>query len=206
MALAKQYGNWVAEIPTWPGHAVPDGPAAVKLFLPQLEVTKNVPILVDIGGAAGGGVVDSLKFSGLQLRVRAVAFGNASTYRDKTGLLLMSRLRAEMYWRLREALDPSGKNPMVLPNDPELLAEICSVRWDSDNFKVRVEDKDDIKKRLKRSPDKADAVALLMLALPTNGGWVAAEDKPRMPYGDDDEDDDGTINPYRPMRRFMGVR
>ena len=169
MALAKQYGNWVAEIPTWPG-AGPGWPAAVKLFLPCLETTKNVPILVDIGGAAGGGVVDSLKFSTLQLRVRAVAFGNASTYRDKTGLLQMSRLRAEMYWRLREALDPNGKNPLILPNDPELLAELCSVRWDSDNFKVRVEDKDEIKKRLKRSPDKADAVALLTLATPTHGG------------------------------------
>jgi hypothetical protein len=179
MCLAKRYGDWVGELATWPGRQVPDGPSAVILFLPLLETTRHLPILVDIGASAGGGVVDSLKLSGLRLNVRPVPFGGGSNYRDRTGLLRMTNLRAEMYWRLKEALDPAGGAPLKLPNDSDLLAELCSVRWESDNFKVKVEDKDDIKKRLQRSPDKADAVAMLMLAdQGVAGGWVAPDRSP----------------------------
>ena len=189
----------------WPGRTVPDGPTAVRLFLPRLEVTRNVQIFVDLGASAGGGVVDSLKFTNLSLRVRPVSFGTRSQYRDKTGLMQMLNLRAEMYWRLREALDPVNGGRLVLPNDPELLSELCSVRWESDNFKVRVEDKDDIKRRLKRSPDKADAVAMLMLGGgSSDGGWVPGDDR-WAPDTDDDEDDDRGANPYKPTRGFMGV-
>lgn len=68
--------------------------------------------------------------------------------------------RSEMLWQLRLALDPNGDAPIALPPDPELARELVALRWDlSPKGLVAVEPKVDLKARLGRSPDNADAVA-----------------------------------------------
>jgi hypothetical protein len=170
--LAKRYGTWVAPLVVWPGLQTPDGPALVVKVLPHLE-SLHMPVLVDVLGSAGGGAVDTLRTTLPSLAIVPVNFAAGSTWKDKTGRLEMRNLRAEAYYRLREALDPALGAPLRLPDDPELLSEICAVRWHVSGGRVAIEDKDDIKKRLGRSPDKADAVAMSLLASgPTTGRWL----------------------------------
>lgn len=68
--------------------------------------------------------------------------------------------RSEMFFHLRDELDPHGERPIALPPDPELTRQLCAIQWTLDSRgKMKVESKDDIKERIGRSPDKADAVA-----------------------------------------------
>jgi hypothetical protein len=47
------------------------------------------------------------------------------------------------------------------PLDEELAAQLCSIKWDIDSRgRVRVERKEDMRRRGLPSPDRADAVAM----------------------------------------------
>jgi len=69
-----------------------------------------------------------------------------------------------MYWALREALDPTNEDPIFLPPDPELLADLCAVRYKvvtlGKSAAIQMRDKDEIREVLGRSPDKGDSVAM----------------------------------------------
>jgi hypothetical protein len=93
----------------------------------------------------------------------------ATEYTDRSGRYGMKNVRAEMYWRLREALDPDHDSTLCLPPDPELLADLTAPTFDIVIGGIKVESKDDIKDRLKRSPDAGDAVCLAMLESPGQG-------------------------------------
>jgi hypothetical protein len=55
----------------------------------------------------------------------------------------------------------------VPPPDQELAQELIETKWKfMSNGKVQIEPKEDLKKRIKRSPDKADNLALTFY--PTN--------------------------------------
>lgn len=73
--------------------------------------------------------------------------------------------RAEWFWRLRELLDPAGEEPIALPPDDELTRQLVSMKWKlKSDGKIAIESKDEIKARIGRSPDKADAVAYAVAA------------------------------------------
>jgi hypothetical protein len=70
-------------------------------------------------------------------------------------------MRAYVYWAVRDWLNPAHKNNAALPPDAQLAEELSQTKWEfMSNGKVKIESKEDIKKRLKRSPDKGDALAL----------------------------------------------
>ena len=52
------------------------------------------------------------------------------------------------------------KSGGALPNVPELVAELTTPTYTFVGGKIMLEDKDQVKKRLGRSPDLADALAL----------------------------------------------
>ena len=70
--------------------------------------------------------------------------------------------RAQAWWAFREALDPSQRDgsPIMLPDDPGLRADLAAPHWELTARGVLIEDKDAIKKRIGRSPDKGDAVVM----------------------------------------------
>jgi len=85
----------------------------------------------------------------------------ANGLRDMTGEREFVNMRAYCYWALRDALDSKLGGVLALPPDDELDQELTSIQWAvQSNGKIKIEPKDDIKKRIARSPDKADAVAL----------------------------------------------
>ena len=100
----------------------------------------------------------------VRLRTLAVVGSESSAMTTKAGNLRMRNRRAEMYWRLREALDPTAPDPIALPPDPDLLADLAAVRYKVVTMgkvaAIQMRDKDEIREALGRSPDKGDAIAM----------------------------------------------
>lgn len=84
----------------------------------------------------------------------------ASTPRvDQIGEFRFRNDRAAAWWNLRELLDPSKGSNLCLPDDERMIAELVSVRYKLNvGGIIQIESKDDIRKRLGRSTDSADAV------------------------------------------------
>ena len=114
--------------------------------------------VVDVIGL-GAGVVDRLREQSFSV----VAF-NASeraTSRDKTGELEFLNRRSQGWWHLRELLDPAYGATIALPDDDELIGDLCAPKYFySSAGKGQIEAKDEIRKRLGRSPDAGDAVVM----------------------------------------------
>ena len=77
-------------------------------------------------------------------------------------------LRAEMWLKMADWIKAGGS----LPNIPELVNELCSTTYFFNNGKFQIESKDQIKKRLGRSPDLADALALTFAIPDMPGGMT----------------------------------
>lgn len=114
---------------------------------------KPAKIFLDSGGI-GAGVYDILIARGFRRLVRAVNFGSRAIADDR-----YYNRRAEMWDNAREWL--SSDLAVSLPPDESLLSELCSVNKSYDSKgRLLLESKDEVKKRLGRSPDLADAFVL----------------------------------------------
>lgn len=164
--IAKRYDNWFDEVVSYPGVVAKDGGTVAELTRQAIE-SKPAYINVDVNGI-GSSVFDHLKV--MYDCVRPFNGAEGSEYRDKSGKLKMRNKRAEMYWRMRDALDPQGVDDLALPPDTELLADLCSARYSVTSAGVLVEEKEKIKERIGRSPDVGEAV---MMALSTGGWWMS---------------------------------
>lgn len=155
-AIAKRYDNWF-EVVSWPGAIATDGPTVAALV--QQAVSGEAPPTINLdANGIGSSVYDSLVTLYSPGIVRAFNAAESSEYRDKSRRLKMRNKRAEMYWRMRDALDPESGENIALPPDPELLADLCSARYKNTAAGVLVEEKDKIKERIGRSPDVGEAV------------------------------------------------
>lgn len=158
-SAARRHSNWFDELVTAPGAATPGGPEAAALIVPLLRDGATVCIdSIGVGSAA----YDYCK--GLNMNVHPVVGSEGTKSRDAAGLLRFKNVRAEMYWRLREGLDPTKPDAMALPPDKELRAELIAIRYKVVQMGleagIQVRDKDEIREVLGRSPDKADAIAM----------------------------------------------
>lgn len=116
-------------------------------------------IAVDDTGV-GGGLTDNLDEhynTGTQRKgkVTAVNFGSKPDDDEH-----YENAKAEIYWRLREALDPGKGGDLALPDDEDLLGGLRQRYRFTSRGKLAIESKDQVKARLGRSPDRADALAL----------------------------------------------
>lgn len=112
---------------------------------------------VDVIGL-GGGVVDRLREQKVQ--VSPFNASERSTATDRSGELGFANQRSEMWWKLRELLDPTFGSTICLPPDDQLLGDLCTCKWSvTSTGKIQVESKDEVRKRLGHSTDVGDAVA-----------------------------------------------
>jgi hypothetical protein len=122
-----------------------------------------VPVVDSMG--VGGGVVDRLRETGVP--VLAYTGAAKTTGRTRDGEWGYGNARSQAYWRMRELLDPAYDSEIMLPPDDELLADLTAPTWDTTSGvppKIRVEPKEDLVKRLGRSPDKGDGVVMAYAA------------------------------------------
>lgn len=115
----------------------------------SLHAMYNFTIIrIDVIGV-GSGVVDRA----IELNLPAVGINSAERPIDDT----YYNQRAEMWYVMRDWLREGGK----IPKDDDLVADLIAPHYIfTSNGKLRVEDKAEIKKRLKRSPDRGDSAAL----------------------------------------------
>lgn len=103
------------------------------------------------GVGVGAGTVNEL----LRLRYNvAVLLGSASPLVHPEQSEQFGNLRAQMHWKARQDLQ-HGR--IGIPDDEELILDLTTPLWFIRNGKIWVEAKEDIKKRLGRSPNKGDA-------------------------------------------------
>lgn len=161
--FAPKSGAWFAPLQKYDGRSTPDGQSVVALLLQA--VTPGMAVNVDVIGV-GASVYDLARSSGMN--VTPVNFAEGSSETDASGLLRFINKRAELYWKFRESLDPTSDQAVELPPDPELLADLKSARWEITMRGVKVIDKEEIKRKLGRSPDSADAVVIAS----AQGAWL----------------------------------
>lgn len=137
------------------GKSTPDGESFARFLLPYR--VGNAPIFVDVVGV-GSAAYDYLRALGYP--VTPVNGATRSTMRDRSGQFGFANKRAELYWKLRELLDPAHGPTLALPPSPQLLSDLTAPRWKLTLHGILLESKDEIKKRLGRSPDFGDAVVM----------------------------------------------
>lgn len=114
----------------------------------EWDASKADAVFVDATGGYGVGVVDALRQVGRD-PIEVYFSGKAvdPRYFNK---------RSEMWFEMAKWVKAGG----ALPDDQELIEELCAATYTFQGDKFRLCDKDDIKEQIGRSPDKADALAL----------------------------------------------
>ena len=125
--LARRYGSWYAELISAKGQETADGSATAATVVRYRR--DNAPVIIDVGGGYGGGVMLRLTDNGIE--PTAFNGANESTEKTKDGQLAFANKRAETWWKFREALDPDQPDgsAIALPPDPELRADLCAPAW-----------------------------------------------------------------------------
>jgi hypothetical protein len=183
--IACRYKTWFDHLITRKGIDTKDGPLTAGLIVQHMR--DACEIVIDTGGGWGNSAFDHLKHQ--SVKVRGVTGASGSTSRTRDRQLGFVNKRAETWWKFREALDPSYGNGLALPPDPQLRADLTSPTWKLTPRGVQIESKDEIRKRLGRSPDRGDAVVLAWVtALETGTSALAPgqrqfQAKARMGYG-----------------------
>jgi hypothetical protein len=151
--IARRHGAWFDHNDVHPGKATPDGQTVAGLVFGKRK--DNAPVHVDVIGV-GASVYDQLKLNG----VHTIALNSSekSEKTDKSKSLSFRNKRAELWWMLREALDPESGDNLSLPPSDKLKADLCVPRWKMSAGGIQIESKEDIYKRIQRSTNDGDAV------------------------------------------------
>lgn len=175
-ALAKRKGNHQLEVTReWWGKDTMQTTGIVKS-----EWDKTAPdrrpaaINVDVIGI-GSGVVDRLKELGLP--VVGINVAESEAVNDGTERQF-NRLRDELWWKGREWLEAKD---CKFCDDDELIGELTTPTYSIlSNGLIKVEGKDELKKRGVKSPNRADAWLLTLADLGSPGGWNKPLKYPRL--------------------------
>lgn len=128
-------------------------------------------IVVDVVGI-GAGVYDRLREQGYN--VTALNAGERTDRSDESGTLSFLNVRSAMWWALRERLDPNRPDALALPPVDELTGDLTAPRWSvTSTGHIKIESKDDIRSRIGRSTDYADALGAAVWGVGGGiGVWV----------------------------------
>jgi len=158
-AVARIYGTYF-DLTAYAGIETPRG-EDVAMRVHELMEGEDAPVGVDAigyGASAAERIRDDYKKFTLYINA-----SKSTKSRDKSFTFGFRNVRAEMYWRFREALDPESGEEIALPPDRDLRVELCAPRYRIIAGNYIIEEKDEIKKRLNRSPDLADTIVMAWL-------------------------------------------
>jgi hypothetical protein len=172
-AAAPRIGVWFDFPEVVPGKTTPEGKDTllfVAKVIGRYRVVQDVPVGMDTVGV-GRSPRDLAKEMGLRVVAMESGGRDSPDATDRSGRLHFANNRAYWWWKFREALDPELGEDLELPPDQELLVELTAVHYDLGTRGIVVEDKDDIKKKIGRSPNKADAVVYAYNVRPVVVGY-----------------------------------
>lgn len=161
VTMARHAGYWFAPPIASRGREVPDGHASAALVLAAWR--DRAVIHVDAFGV-GAQTFGALAATGVQ--VLGIDFGMKTAELDATGVLRFSNLRSLYWWRMRELLDPASNTGIALPPHPKLIADLCAPKWKVRDGRVCVESREELVKKLGRSPDYGTAAVLAAIDTP----------------------------------------
>jgi hypothetical protein len=156
--LTLRYDNYFDTQLAFPGSSTPDGEKVAGLILKTIAENNGsagTRVNIDVIGVGSSPYDFTYKQHASTYAMNGAA---KSIARDKSQELAFVNQRAELYWKLREALDPSSGQDIALPDDRELAADLCSARWELTVRGIKIEAKEDIQERIGRSPDKGDSL------------------------------------------------
>lgn len=155
-AIAKLYGTYF-ELYGFEGVDTPDGIVGKHQILSLLG-EESAPVAIDVVGY-GSSVYDQVKVvDGID--ARPINNAEADDSLDKSGKYGFANVRAASYWLLREALDPTSGQDIALPDTRQVRMDLTAPRYSIVGGKIKIEPKEEIKKRLSRSPDDGDAIVM----------------------------------------------
>ena len=159
VVAAPRYGFWYDQVKVAKGKEAPDGPTQAAFA--ERYRRDGAPIVVDVGGGFGGDVCSVFKsnktpyarFNGTEEGIGKANDGSGRGFENR---------RAQAWWRFREALNPDqpGGSDVCLPPDAELASELSAPMLVPEKRDIQIESKKQIRVRLQRSIDKADAVVM----------------------------------------------
>jgi hypothetical protein len=164
MVIYPRHGDWFDRPTRIPGREIPQeraGPLAAAHVISHRR--DRAVVHADVIGW-GLSCVNFLTANDVQ--TVPVNFANGSTARTADGTLGFFNTRAEVIWRMREALDPQSPAPIALPPEPMLARDLASYKWELRPGGIFILSKEAQKKALGHSPDDGDACCLANLTTP----------------------------------------
>jgi len=157
-AIAPRYDGWYAPIVSGPGRDTPHGRDLAVLVIKHRR-NNSVPV-IDVLESVGAQAYAHLEDN--EIKCHAYRGNDKSVRRTAEKQLGFFNKRAEAYWRFREALDPEqdGGSPIMLPDDPELVADLTAPTWELSPNGIKILTKEKVVDKLGRSPNKGDAVVM----------------------------------------------
>jgi len=172
-AIGRRKGRVLRSLRSYPGDT--SGPQVAGYARAEAEAALAedggpVVVVIDETGV-GGPVLDMLQAdaANADIRYEGLHFGAAALDAEH----FLNR-RAEIYWHMRLLLQEGGMEPdMVIAAEGDavqrFISQVSAMRYDySGAVKLRIEKKDDMKKRGMPSPDEADAVVLAFAPVKTS--------------------------------------
>jgi len=156
--LCPRYGNYVEKFEVHSSAGVADHMHVAGMTIPYLK-KRGAKAFIDTIGE-GAGVFSRLRELNYQNAYSCKFSEGTRNLHDVTEVYTFANMRAYLYWAVRDWLNPkNGFQPALPPNDM-LMQECTDIHWKfSSSGDVIMESKEDIKKRLGRSPDYFDALA-----------------------------------------------
>lgn len=163
--IGKHYSGWFEELSKKPGYDVPRGSDLWDFLREELAGEKSY-LCFDGSGGYGSGLWELLKRNYDMNLVKEYKGKEKTNLRTKCKRYKFVSLRAAIYWKLREALDPDqeGGSPIMFPDDRRLFSGLTCLRYEMTPNGYKITTKEDVKDILRYSPDEADAVAMAWYA------------------------------------------
>lgn len=159
--IARRHGMWFDEPIVYRGDQCVDGPTIAGFILAAKR--DHAVVHIDLFGV-GAQPFGHLMATGQQ--VIGVNVGEPARGVAADGRLPFKNLRSELWWRMREALDPARNTGIVLPPSKPLLADLTAPKWKVSGQCIQVQSRDEIVEKIGRSPDFASAYVLAMIDTP----------------------------------------
>ncbi len=156
--LVPRFGNWIPEILSHHSGGKADHMHVAGMAVQYLRRPGSSCYIDTIG--EGAGTFSRLRELGYDNAYSCKFSYGARNLHDITGQYSFANMKAYLYWAIRDWLDPKNNYLPAIPPNDLLMEEATEIKWFfQSNGSIAIEKKDDLKKRLKRSPDTFDALA-----------------------------------------------
>ncbi len=156
--ICDRYDHYVSEFDVHQSAGKADHMLIAGKVSNRLKDKKAKAFIDTIG--EGAGVYSRLLELGYYNAISCKNSSGASGFSDITGQYSFANMRAYLFWAVRDWLDPKNKTGAALPICEQFTEEATETHWKfQSNGSIIIEPKEDIQKRIKRSPDYFDSLA-----------------------------------------------